>query len=98
MGLDSATVASLSVTEEFANQFKGGFIGQLPDLKISKLDIVKWKNFTAYDIEGTLTEKKLRIFVKCVFIGSKMYTLFCAASPKSDLKNKGLFLESLELL
>ena len=98
MGLDSATLSSMSGTEEFANQFKGGFAGQIPGLKISKLDIVKWKDFTSYDIEGAVEEKKLKIFVKCVFIGSKMYTLFCATSPKSDIKNKDTFIDSIELL
>lgn len=98
LGLDSATLSSLSGTEEFADQFKGGFAGQLPGLKISKLDIIKWKDFTAYDIEGAVEEKKLKIFVKCVFIGSRMYTLFCATSPKSDMKNKDTFIDSIELL
>lgn len=98
MGLDSATLTSMAPTEEFAEQFKGGFTAQIPGLEVSKMDIGTWKNHTCYDIEGSVEDKKLKMTFKCIFIGSKMYTFVTAQQEKSDLKNKATFFESIELL
>jgi hypothetical protein len=97
LGLDSATLATMAPTEEFADQFKNSFTTQLPGLKITQLDIAKWKDFNCYNIEGEVAEKKIKVYIKCVFIGSKLYSLFCAVSAKSDIKNKDTFINSIEL-
>lgn len=98
MGLDSATLASMAPTEEFAEQFKGGFAAQIPGLEISKMEVTTWKSFTCYNVEGKIDDKKLNMTFKCIFIGSKMYTFVTAQQEKSNVKNKDTFFESIELL
>ena len=94
-GLDSATLASMSESDEFVNQFKTGFVAQMPGVEIKKLDINKWNENICYDIEGELASKQLKIFIKCIFIGSKMYTFFSAVPPTGILKNKDTFFSSI---
>lgn len=97
MGLDSATLTSMAPTEEFADQFKGGFAAQIPGLEVSKMDISTWKSYTCYDIVGRVDDKKLNMTFKCIFIGSKMYTFVVAQDDKGNTKNKDIFFESIEL-
>lgn len=98
MGLDSATLTSMAPTEEFAEQFKGGFAAQIPGLEVAKMDIGTWKSYTCYDIVGKVDDKKLNMTFKCIFIGSKMYTFVVAQDDKGNTKNKEAFFESIELL
>lgn len=98
MGLDSATLATMAPSEEFAEGFKGNFIAQIPGLEISKLDISTWKDNTCYNFEGDIAEKKLHLTFKCIFIGSKLYTFVVAQDDKGNTKNKEAFFESIELL
>ncbi len=97
-GMDSATLTNMATTDEFAEQFKTGFTGKIPGFEVSKMDIGKWKDYTAYTIEGAVEEKKLKMYIKCIFIGSKMYSMSCSTFPTSDVKNKDAFLDSFELL
>jgi hypothetical protein len=97
MGLDSAMLASMAPSEEFAEQFKGSFTAQIPGLEVTKMDITTWKDFNCYDIEGDVAEKKLKMTFKCIFIGSKMYTFVVAQDDKGNAKNKETFFSSIEL-
>lgn len=97
-GMDSATLTNMATTDEFAEQFKTGFTGKIPGFELTKMDIGKWKEFTAYTIEGAVEEKKMKMYIKCIFIGSKMYSMSCSTFPNSDVKNKEAFFDSAELL
>ena len=98
MGLDSATLAAMAPTNEFAEQFKSGFSAQIPGLEVSKLDITTWNDFTCYDVEGDIADKKIKMTFKCIFIGSKMFTFAVTLTEKGDAKNIDLFIKSLELV
>jgi hypothetical protein len=97
MGLDSATIATMAPTEEFAEQLKAGFAAQIPGFEVTKMDIGTWKDFTVYDIEGEQAEKKIKMYFKCIFINTRLYAFIATVPEKGDVKNKDTFFTSIEL-
>ncbi len=96
MGMDAEGLAKMAPTEEFAEQFKTGLVSQSPGLELTKMEIGKWNNFVAYDIEGEQKDKGIKMYFKCIFISTKIYVLLAALPGKADVKNKDIYLSSIE--
>jgi hypothetical protein len=75
--LDSATLAPIKDTKEFAAQMKDGIAAQKTNYTFSDIVIGTWKNYTTYSMTALDTSKKKKLFTYMILIGSKMYTLSC---------------------
>lgn len=96
--LDSATLALIKDTQQFADQTKAGIVSQKKNYIFGDITIGKWKTFTTYSMLGTNTTNKNKVSLKMILIGSKMYSLSCLVPDEPDAKNSAVFLDSVELL
>ncbi|RZK75949.1 MAG: hypothetical protein EOO92_15355 [Pedobacter sp.] len=95
--LDSAALAPIKDTEEFASQLKSGLIQSLPMLANSEIAIGKFKGYTSYTISGGNDEKKAKLYIQMILVGSKLYSMASAvqdATGEAGLKNKDVFFAS----
>ena len=97
-GLDSATLAPIKDTKEFADQMKDGIAAQKTNYTFSDVVIESWKNYTTYSITGLDNSNKKKLSTHMVLIGSKMYTLSCLIPEGVDSKNTELFFDSITLI
>lgn len=97
LGLDSATLAEMTPTDEFLDQMKMGMTMQMPGIEFSKSAISTWKNYTVYDFEGYNKTDKANMFIKTVFVGSKMYVLLNIVPEKKTATGKDTFFNNFTL-
>ena len=95
--LDSATLASMKDTQQFADQIRGGMVTQKPNYTFEVAKIGKWNTFTNYSFSGIDNTNKSRLSIQMILIGSKMYVLSCLVPDKLITKNDERFLSSAEL-
>lgn len=93
--LDSAQLATMAPTPEFANQFKTGMLGQMPGSTLSDVAIGKWKGYTSYSMDGGNTTNKQRLYAFMVLIGTKMYSLMVITPDTHNADAKNNFFASL---
>ena len=72
--LDSAALAPIKATPEFAAELKAGMKGSLPDVNFSDFTIGDFKGFTSYSTSG-LDPKKKRYDMFMFIIGTNFYSL-----------------------
>lgn len=94
--IDSATLAPVKATPEFAAQLKTGMAQSMPDLLVEDLKISEWKSFTSYATTGTDT-KKNKYKMMMVIIGTKLYSLTAVCKPNVDTAKADKFFASLTL-
>lgn len=98
LGLDSATLTPMLETEEFSGQLIGGMKGKMEGFDFSEVKTEKWKGFTYFSLDATNKEKKVKMYFKILFIGSKMYNMLCAYPDGVAPDTKDTFFNSTELL
>jgi hypothetical protein len=96
--IDSAALAPLKDTQEFADQMMAGMASKKANYAFGAVTLGKWKNNTTYSITGTETTKKSTLFVQMMLIGSKMYIFSCSIPPNLTTKNNEIFFSTIELL
>ncbi|WP_295652622.1 hypothetical protein [uncultured Mucilaginibacter sp.] len=96
--LDSATLASIKDSHEFADQMKMGMASKMPNYTLGDVTISKWKTYTSYTVTGTGNSNKSTVSMQMILIGSKMYSLSCMVPATVATKNNEVFLGSLETL
>lgn len=95
-GVDSAALAPVKATPEFAAQLKTGMGQSMPNLVMEDLKIGEWKSFTSYATTGTDT-KKNKYKMMMVIIGTKLYSLTAVCKPTVDTAKADKFFASLSL-
>ena len=95
--LDSATLAPMKDTQQFADQMKMGMASQKPNYTFGDVTISKWKSYTTYSFSGTENTNKSKLSVQMILIGSKMYALSCLVPANLSIKNNEVFLNSVEI-
>jgi len=95
--LDSAELAKDAPTTEFADEFKGGIVSQMPGSSLGEVTIDKWNGYTSYKIEGDYATKHKKLYVFVVLIGTKMYGLMAITPEKGSTNGKNYFFSSLTL-
>jgi len=96
--LDSATLASLKDTQEFADQMKAGMASTMTKYTLGEIKIGKWKTYTTYTISGTDNASKKTVSMQMIIIGSKMYSLSCMMPTNVPAKNTEMFFDSADTL
>lgn len=96
--LDSATLASLKDTQEFADQMKTGMATTMTKYTLGDIKIGKWKTYTAYTISGTDNATKNTVSMQMIIIGTKMYSLSYMVPATVSTKDNEIFLGSIETL
>jgi hypothetical protein len=96
--LDSAALASVKDTQQFADQIRLGIGSKKTNYTFGNVIIGKWKTYTAYSISASENTNKNTLLLRMILIGSKMYSLSCLVPANMVTKNNEVFLGSVELL
>ena len=96
--VDSAGLAPMKDTQEFANQMRTGFASKKPTYTFGDITIGKWKTYTSYSFSGVENTNKNRAIIHMILIGSKIYSFVCRVPPNLVTQNNDVFLNSVELL
>ncbi len=96
-GLDSATLAPMLETQEFSDQIVTGMKTKMEGFEFSDLVTSKWNGNTVYTLDATNKNEKKKVFVKMVFIGSKMYNMVFSFPDGASQDSKETFFNSLQL-
>lgn len=96
--LDSATLAPLKDSQEFADQMKFGMASTKTNYTFGEVTISKWKTYTTYHISASENTNKNTLLIQMILIGSKMYSLSCLVPANLVTKNNEVFFSSVEIL
>jgi hypothetical protein len=94
--LDSAALAPVKATPEFAAQLKTGMIQSLPDVNLSDFVIGDFKGYTSYSTSG-FDSKKKRYDMFMFIIGTNFYSLSIVTAYGASLENRDKFFASIQL-
>jgi len=93
-GIDSATLAPIKTTPEFAASMKTGMQQSLPDVTLPDFTIGTWKGFTCYKSTGYDSKKK-RYDIFMFIIGNNLYSVSTVASPGVSSSGHEAFVNSI---
>jgi len=96
-GIDSAKIAPMAVTAEFANSLKTGMLSKMPGYTLGEVKIGNWKGYTCYNVDGSNGEMKIKIYTFMVLIGSKLYALTAVLPNNLTFTGKDDFFASIAL-
>jgi len=101
-GLESTMIQGMAETDEFEEQFKGGFMGQMEGAELISSTRGKLQERTTYLFELEMGGEdagavKSKMFVYSVFVGSKVYS-FSFVSDKPQTAEKDKFFGSVKIL
>jgi hypothetical protein len=94
--LDSAALAPVKATPEFAAELKTGMKRSLPDVNFSDFAIGDFKGFTSYSTSG-LDSKKKRYDMFMFIIGTNFYSLSIVTAYGGLLENRDKFFASIQI-
>jgi len=94
--LDSAALAPIKATPQFADQLKTGMKSSLPDVELPGFVIGKWKGFTSYRSTGVDSKKKKYNFFMFI-IGDKLYSVSTVEKANSSEEGPVNFVNSIIL-
>jgi hypothetical protein len=96
--LDSAALAPVKDTRQFADQMKMGIASKKTNYTFGDVIIGKWNTYTTYNISASDKINKNTLLIRMILIGSKMYSLSCRVPANLVTKNNEVFLGSAEIL
>ena len=94
--IDSATLAPMKATPEFAAQLKTGMQQSLPDVNLADFTIGNWKGFTSYTSTG-LDSKRKKYDMFMFIIGNKLYSVSTVRVDGVGTKGRDDFVNSIML-
>jgi hypothetical protein len=94
--IDSAALAPMKATPEFAAELKTGMKQSLPDVDLADFTIGNWKGFTSYSSSG-LDSKKKKYDMFMFIIGSKLYNVSTVSADGAGTKGRDVFFNSIQL-
>jgi len=97
LGIDSAALAPIKTTPEFAAQIKTGMKQSLPDVDLEDFKLGAWKGFTSYTSSGTDSKRK-KYDVFMIIIGNNLYSLSTVRAYGVDTKGRDYYFASALLL
>ena len=95
--LDSAALAPVKDTQQFADQMKMGIASKKTNYTFGDIVIGKWNTYTTYNLSASDKVNKNTLLMRMVLIGSKMYSVSCRVPANLVTKNNEVFLGSVEL-
>ncbi len=100
-GLDSAMIQSMADTDEFEEQFKTGFMGELEGSEMISSTRGKLQGNTTYlfevDFLSEQTGEKEKMHVFSVFLASKVYSFtYSSGHPSAPIREK--FFQSVKVM
>lgn len=95
--LDSAALAALLPTAEFAAGLKASMLGQQEGVTLGEVKTDKWNGNYSYAIEGSNVSKKQKTYTFMVVVNNNLYALNCLVPDGISTKNKDYFFTSLKM-
>ncbi|MBB6111313.1 hypothetical protein SAMN05421821_111123 [Mucilaginibacter lappiensis] len=92
--LDSATLALVKDTPEFAAKLKEGIKISLPTVTLEDFKSATWKGLTSYSSAGS-DPKKIKYYMFMFIAGSKLYSMSTILKNSVDTKTKDYFFSSI---
>lgn len=95
--LDSAGIAPLLPTKEFADGIKTGMLRTMPGFTLGDVKVGRLKGYYTYTLEGGKPAEKLKCYTYMIVIGKYMYSLSALMSDKKPVAEKDRFFSSLTI-
>jgi len=95
--IDSAALALMQDTPDFAAQLKQGISSTLHDVALDDFKIGKWKGHTTYTSSGLNSKDKSQLFTYMVLVGNKLYSLSTIVPAGKPIAGRDEFFSSLTL-
>jgi hypothetical protein len=96
-GLDSAALAGLAPTDDFASSVKTGMQEKMQGFALGDVKTGKWNNYYCYNIEGTNPTSKVRSFTFMIIISNYLYSISVVLPDGRSTQLKDDFFASLKL-
>jgi hypothetical protein len=96
-GLDSAALAGLAPTADFANSVKSGMQEKMQGYTMGDAKAGKWNNYYCYNIEGINPTTKVRSFTFMIIISNYLYSISAVLPDGRSTLPKDAFFASLKL-
>jgi hypothetical protein len=95
-GLDSASFASISKTEDFTKNYKNGIKQSLPDFDLTDIKIGNWNNLTSYTLNGVNPQgRKIDYFI--FVMNNKIYIMVTRRAAGINTTDMNTYFASVEL-
>jgi hypothetical protein len=95
--LDSAKLAVMKDTQQFADGIKNGMATTAKSYEFGDVTLGKWKGYSTYSIAGTSATNKAKMYFMIILIGSKGYNLSCVVPDGVSPQSKDDFFGMAEL-
>lgn len=95
--LDSAALAPLLGTEEFASSLRTGMLSQMTGFTLSETKTGKLQGQYTFSIEGTSEAQKLKSYTLMVVIGQYMYSFTAMVKDGRDAGHKDELFASIHI-
>ena len=96
-GLDSAALAGLAPTADFANSVKTGMQEKMAGFTLGEVKTSKWNNYYCYNIDGANESTKVRSFTFMLIISNYLYSISAVLPDGRSTQPKDDFFASLTL-
>jgi len=96
-GLDSAALAGLAPTDQFATEMRGGMQEKLQGYTLGDIKPSKWNGYYSFSIDADNPTTKLRSSIFMIIMGSYLYSFSVVLREDRDPKAKDTFFNSLKL-
>jgi|GEM_PF-440191 len=96
-GLDSAALAGLAPSSDFAGSLKVGMQQKMDGFTLGDVKTGKWNNYYSYEIEGANATSKVKSFTFMIIIGSYLYSISAVMPDGQNTQPKDDFFASLKL-
>lgn len=95
--LDSAAIAPMLGTEEFAKGLRTGMLGQMTGFTLSEAKTGKLQGQYTYSLDGANEAQKLKSYTLMVVIGQYMYSFTALVKDGRDVKHRDELFASIHI-
>ena len=96
-GLDSAKLAPMANTPDFASSLRTGMLSKMPGYTLGDVKVGNWHGYICYTVEGGNEASKIKVYTFMILIGSKLYGLSAIAPDSLSFTGKDDFFASVAL-
>jgi hypothetical protein len=96
-GLDSAKIAPMANTPDFASSLRTGMLSKMPGYTLGDVKIGTWHGYVCYNVEGGNDASKIKVYTFMILIASKLYGLSVVVPDSLAFTGKDDFFASVAL-
>lgn len=94
---DSMSLIQMIAKPGFVDGLKNAMEQAQKGLTLGDMNSSKWNGYYCYDVDGSVTPKKLKVSFHLIIIGGKIYALGAMMPENSNISKKNIFFDSVKL-